>query len=184
MAGPFFSADLHLGHQRVCDMTLREDGTPQVPFTRPDGTTPLRPFKSVAEMNAALVDNWNSVVGDDDHAYLLGDAAMTKRWLPLLAELKGKITFVPGNHDTMKVDLYRPYFHDIVGVKVLEKARLVLTHIPIHTACVDRFGTNVHGHMHAQSIPDDPRYICVSVEQTNFTPISLDEIMAIKESHG
>ena len=32
-----------------------------------------RPFQSVEEMNKALIDNWNSVVSNEDTVYHLGD---------------------------------------------------------------------------------------------------------------
>lgn len=182
MAGIHFTADLHLGHQRACNMTVREDGSTQEPLQRLDGS-PLRPFTSVEEMHATLIERWNARVKPEDKVYILGDVAMTKRWLPVLLSLNGKRVLVPGNHDTLKIKDYLPYFHNIVGVKVLEKERLVLTHIPVHESCVDRFGTNLHGHLHDRTLPD-PRYICVSVEQNDFAPFSLDEIMALKEPHG
>ena len=50
----FFISDLHLGHTNV----LRYDN---------------RPFANVNEMHDALVERWNSVVGDDDIVYFLGD---------------------------------------------------------------------------------------------------------------
>lgn len=185
MTNKFFTADLHLGHQRVLNTAIREDGSEQRPLMRPDGVTPLRHFTAVEEMNEALVEAWNAVVTPDDKVYVLGDVALSKRHLIHLGRLNGKKTLVGGNHDTIGIKAYLPYFRDIIGVKEMVDERLVLTHVPIHPACVDRFGTNVHGHLHAEHIPDDPRYLCVSVEQTNYAPISLDEVLdIIKDRHG
>ena len=50
----FFTSDFHVGHTNV----IRFDG---------------RPFKDVDEMNQSLIDNWNSVVGDEDVVFYLGD---------------------------------------------------------------------------------------------------------------
>ena len=50
----FYISDLHLGHGNV----IRFDG---------------RPFGDVAEMEQALISNWNSRVGRDDTVYILGD---------------------------------------------------------------------------------------------------------------
>lgn len=77
-----FTADLHLGHQniiRYCN----------------------RPFSSVEAMNAALVDNWNRVVRDDDEVWVLGDVAMgpIRESLGLISELRGRKILVAGNHD-------------------------------------------------------------------------------------
>ena len=49
------------------------------------------------------------------------------------------------------------------------------THIPVHESQLMRFGYNVHGHMHEKSL-DDPRYLCVSVEHTDYKPIPLYEV--------
>lgn len=50
-----------------------------------------RPFKTVEEMNAALIQNWNSVVTPDDHIYILGDFhwGKAKDWPATLEQLSG-----------------------------------------------------------------------------------------------
>ena len=150
-------------------------------FDAVDRTT-ITPERYIADAHA-LVLHLRERFGQDK-VYVLGDVALSKRHLPHLGRLHGKLTLVGGNHDSIGLKAYLPYFRDIVGAKEMKDERLVLTHIPIHTACVDRFGTNVHGHLHAETI-DDPRYLCVSVEQTNYTPISLDEVLdIIKDRHG
>lgn len=77
----FFSSDQHFYHKNViayCD----------------------RPFSSVEEMNAALISNWNSVVGHDDEVYCLGDFSMAFRPVEIFSHcLNGKKYLVPGNHD-------------------------------------------------------------------------------------
>lgn len=81
----WFTADQHLGHANI----VKYAG---------------RPFGSVEEMNEALVENWNRVVGDEDVAYQLGDLAFVWNDLDagkkLIARLKGRICFVPGCHDS------------------------------------------------------------------------------------
>jgi len=55
----------------------------------------------------------------------------------------------------------------------------------------ERFRVNVHGHLHANEVmrrmqvPElrhmqepDPRYLCVSVEHTNYEPLSFEEVEA------
>lgn len=78
----FFTSDLHLGHERIIELCNR-------------------PFASVDEMNAKLVENWNYEVENDDRVFILGDLAMgsIRDSLDVVKELKGKKYLVPGNHD-------------------------------------------------------------------------------------
>jgi len=50
----YFTADHHFGHANI----IRHCS---------------RPFSSVAEMDASLLENWNSCVGQNDTVYILGD---------------------------------------------------------------------------------------------------------------
>lgn len=192
-ADSWFMSDPHLGHRKTC-----------TEFKMPDGVTPLRPFADEEEMNEAIIDRWNALVKPQDKAYLLGDIVIAKRFLPLLGRMNGSKRLIRGNHDVFKTTEYQLYFKEVYGVRVMTEHRLVLTHIPIHTQEVDRFGWNVHGHLHANKVwadkyvqhmtsdgyPDgapqhfkvpDPRYINVCVEQTNFTPLHLDQVLALRE---
>lgn len=192
-ADSWFLSDLHLGHGKTC-----------TEFKMPDGVTPLRPFADGDEMNEAIIDRWNAVVKPQDKAYLLGDIVIHKRYLHLVARMNGSKRLIRGNHDVFKTTEYLQYFKEVYGVRVMPEHRLVLTHVPIHTQEVTRFGWNVHGHLHANKVrqtlyeqrytsdgyPDgqpishevpDTRYINVCVEQTNFTPLHLDEVLALRE---
>ena len=62
-------------------------------------------------------------------------------------------------------------------------------HIPIHPESLSRWKANVHGHTHANRVlqppelnPDgmspDRRNVCVSVEQTDYRPPHMDEVLA------
>ncbi len=65
---------------------------------------------------------------------------------------------------------------------------MVLSHIPLHPESLARWGANVHGHLHTNNVmkhdvknPSKPmiiddRYICVCMEQINYTPISLEDV--------
>lgn len=180
-ADMWFLSDLHLGHEKTC-----------TEFKKPDGVTPLRPFANADEMNEAIIDRWNALVKPQDKAYLLGDIVITKRNLHLVGRLNGSKRLIRGNHDVFKTTEYLEYFKEVYGVRVMPEHRLALTHVPIHTSEVDRFGWNVHGHLHAKQVPHprwprlmnktDPRYINVCVEQTNFTPLHLDQVLAMRKA--
>jgi len=156
----WITADPHFGHAGVCKFT-REDGSP------------LRPWDDPDTMDEALIENWNKVVGDKDRVYLLGDVAMNRRCLKTLWALKGRKVLVKGNHDIFTLNDYAPHFDDIrayVVKKTTDGRKVIMSHIPVHPDSVGRYGINIHGHLHYQKI-DDPRYLCVSVEHTDYTPI-------------
>ena len=105
--------------------------------------------------------------------YRLGDIAMSKKFLPILNQLNGTKILIKGNHDQEKLSVYQQYFKDVRASHQLDK--MLLTHIPIHPESLSRWKANVHGHLHHRSL-NDPRYFGVSVEQINYTPISLEDI--------
>ena len=61
-----------------------------------------RPFATVAEMDEALIRNWNNVVTEADTVYLVGDVGYNGGYVPLdaLRQLKGHKHLIRGNHDT------------------------------------------------------------------------------------
>ena len=79
-----------------------------------------------------------------------------------------------GNHDSYPTHLYLEHFNKLYGsVKIKD---VLLTHVPIHESQLNRFRKNIHGHLHS-SILNDNRYINVSVERINLTPILLNDII-------
>lgn len=55
-------------------------------------------------MDEALINNWNSVVGENDIVFHLGDFAFAPnwRWKELLEKLNGRIYLIMGNHEINK----------------------------------------------------------------------------------
>lgn len=80
----FVTSDLHFFHKNILKFN---------PHTRP--------YKYVDEMNDALIENWNNVVGPDDDVYDLGDISFSSfsKMLPLLLKLNGRHHLIRGNHD-------------------------------------------------------------------------------------
>lgn len=167
MTNTWVTADPHFGHWGVCKF-LREDGSK------------LRPWDDPDSMDDALIENWNSVVGLKDRIYVLGDLCINRRALPTISRCNGRKVLVKGNHDIFKLDEYTSYFDDIRAYVVMPNfkgtTKLIMSHIPIHSDSLGRFGYNVHGHLHDRAL-DDERYLCVSVERTNFKPVNLDVIL-------
>lgn len=182
MSNRFVISDTHFGHTNSWQL-----------FKRPDGS-PLRPFSSTEEMDEAMIERWNAKVGPHDVVYHLGDVVINRKFLHLVKRLNGKKRLVRGNHDIFKDQDYRDVgFDSLYGVRVFTD-KFILSHIPLHPDCIThRFKVNVHGHLHANEVmrtrtnmvhgtmtglvtEPDPRYLCVSVEHTNYEPLSFEEV--------
>lgn len=163
----FLVADTHFGHQGVCRF-LREDGSK------------LRPWDNYADMDRELVARWNAKVGPKDKVYHLGDVLINRRAFGVLNELNGDKVLIRGNHDIFKDAEYTPFFRSIRGSHVLNN--MLLTHIPVHPDSMGRFTVNLHGHLHYRSVmlgdTPDPRYLCLSVEHTDYAPIDFNEVLS------
>ena len=174
MPSVFLVSDTHFGHLGVCK------------FTRSDGVTKLRPWDSPEEMDEAMIKSWNERIKPTDKIYHLGDVVINRRALPTLARLNGDKVLIRGNHDIFRDDEYREYFRELRSYHVMNG--MILSHIPIHSDSLGRFGTNIHGHLHANRVMyQDPfegfasrldtRYHCVCVEQTDFAPILFEDVI-------
>ena len=181
MPSVFLYSDPHFGHQGVCK------------FMRNDGVTKLRPWDTAEEMDEELIRRFNERVKPNDKCYFLGDVAINRKGLQVLDRLNCKnLVLIKGNHDIFKLEDYTRYFRDIRAYNVLSSC--ILSHIPIHDASLGRFYKNVHGHLHANQVMKacgvdrktgkiqygdeiDPRYMNVSVEQTDFAPILLEDVL-------
>jgi calcineurin-like phosphoesterase family protein len=156
----FVTADLHFGDEATCSR-----------YCRPDGS-PLRPFANAAEMDAEIIRRWNETVGADDTVYVLGDVGRG-RAADQVRHLRGEKHLVAGNGDDMARIVQAGLFASVRVWKQLP--RLLLTHVPVHPTQLRAGARNIHGHLHARAI-DDPRYVCVSLEQTDFRPVPIDRV--------
>jgi calcineurin-like phosphoesterase family protein len=120
-------------------------------------------------MDAEIVRRWNQSVTERDLVYVLGDVGRgaNVRSVRLLA---GRKHLIAGNGDDLAAIASLGLFERLMVAKSLPG--LLLTHIPVHPSQLSGRTVNIHGHLHAQTI-DDPRYVCVSVEQTDFRPVPL-----------
>ena len=180
----FVISDTHFGHTNSWEKFKLADGSP------------LRPFTSTEEMDETMIERWNAKVKPGDTVYHLGDVVINQKSLHLVSRLNGRKILIRGNHDIFKDKQYRDVgFEQLHGVRVFVD-KFILSHIPLHPDCVtERFKVNVHGHLHANEIKmpwgvnadrneimyadfPDPRYLCVSVEHTNYEPLHFDEVQA------
>lgn len=141
-----------------------------------------RPFSSVDDMDSTMVDNWNSVVKPGDKVYHLGDVffgckdRFKKNWV----KLHGKKRLIVGNHDDIKFLSSGTFFQKVYLWRVWRDKNLLFTHVPVHeSSLMERVPgdgcINVHGHIHTRPAPQGP-YKCVCVEQTNYTPVHIEEL--------
>ena len=181
MPAVFLVSDTHFGHAGVCR------------FLRADGVTKLRPWDNPDEMDEAMVKVWNERVRPNDKVYHLGDVVINRKSLNILHRLNGDKVLIKGNHDIFKLEDYTQHFRDIRGYHVMNG--MILSHIPVHEESLGRFGTNIHGHLHANHVmtvkhkgatPEiDVRYFNACVENHDFGPVLFeDAIKQIKERGG
>lgn len=174
MPSVFLVSDTHFGHTGVCR------------FVRNDGVTKLRPWDTAEEMDEFMVKAWNERVRPTDKVYHLGDVVINRKALGIMRRLNGDKVLIRGNHDIFKDEDYREHFRELRAYHVMNG--MILSHIPIHSESLGRFGVNIHGHLHANrvmlpgfngKITDivDVRYHCVCVEQTDFAPILFEDVV-------
>lgn len=173
MSNIFFSSDLHLGHENF--LTFVDD----------DGNL-IRPFSSVEEMDEMIIERHNKVVGPSDKWYCLGDLGFDMPNLEAkLSRMNGKKRLILGNHDYPRKRDFEMYFRHFE--KVMESRRIgnvLFTHRPVYLGPHEvKIAANVHGHIHERVLPDD-RYLNISVEQINYTPVSIDWIIKTLNDRG
>ena len=174
MAELMFISDTHFSHANILTFRGLDDE-----LIRPE-------FDSVEEMDQTMVDNWNAVVSTNTHIYHLGDVAMGRETIGrILPRLNGKKRLILGNHDDYK---YLPelmkHFEKIMESRTIDS--LLFTHRPIRLVEFEfRTKANVHGHIHEKDISDqDPRYLNVSVERINYTPVHYEWIVDTLRARG
>jgi len=134
-----------------------------------------RPFDNVADMDRALIENWNAVVKPEDTVYHLGDFAYRSSKdveSAYVSKLNGRLVRVQGNHDP------KGWGADYLSVKC-DKVKVVLFHYPIEEW--DgwwRGAVHLHCHTHKPEFISGERRGNVGVDSTNFIPMRLDEAVA------
>lgn len=181
----WFTSDLHFGHRNV------------IRFCN-------RPFADVKEMDEALINNWNEVVGENDIVFVLGDtfwfndSTTIKKYI---SKLNGIIYFIPGNH--CKFEKYHRIADepriilcdDIVQVflesednrwhkKILE---LWLAHYPLMTWPHRENGAiNLFGHIHSkpegregtdQDLPLHKNQCDVGTDYWEYKPVQFEKLL-------
>jgi len=166
----YFTADLHLFHNNIIKYCNR-------------------PFKTVSEMNDAIIDNWNNIVKNkSDIVYILGDLSFAHPQFTeeALNKLTGRKILIKGNHDRNCISLahrficIENYFEiNHCGIPI------IMFHYPLETWNKSHRGSiHLHGHTHNLVDLFHPTYkknrFNVGVDVNNFKPLSLDQIMEMR----
>ena len=118
-----------------------------------------RPFPDTDTMDLEMIRRWNSVVGDHDLVYHLGDfcSGGQERCRELLSRLKGRKFLVMGNHDSY------------LSPQQWRDPLYVTRNMPY---------ANLYGHVHSSPTyrSVSSRSACVSVERIYYTPILLETL--------
>lgn len=163
MSTNFFIGDLHLGHQNISK--YRQD------------------FSSGEEHDEFMKHQLRKCYGKRNILWLLGDTIFHIAHENFMVELCNNFQHVHnvlGNHCTqtpMREGIQRRLYssHNNYHVHgMISKYGFWINHSPIHE--VELRGKKcVHGHVHNQTLDDD-RYLNVSAEAINYTPLTLEEI--------
>jgi calcineurin-like phosphoesterase family protein len=157
----FFTGDTHFGDTRV----LRID---------------RRPFPDMASHDAALIENWNAVVGQDDEVWHLGDFMSVKGGdcADLLGKLNGRKHLIVGNNDPETTTGSEGWESVQHYAEIREGGNhLILCHYAFRTwNQMGKGSINLHGHSHGRLKPA-PRQLDVGVDAKGLKPVSLTEIL-------
>jgi len=159
----YLTADTHFDHKNIIDYENR-------------------PFTDNLQMTEVLIDNWNKTVKPNDLVFHLGDVFFCKadRMKEIADRLNGRKILIRGNHDKgVSNGKFRKLGFEPFNYYQLDG--LFLSHYPQSLPAMQTamgqgaIRGNVHGHVHSQIEGlDQEIYKCVSVELTNYAPISLE----------
>jgi len=153
----WFTADQHMGHYRILQYCNR-------------------PWKTVEEMDNAIIKNHNEVVGVGDVVYHLGDFTLIKEYpQKYINRLNGEHIFIQGGHDYwMKEGKY----DQIKEIKI-EGQNIVLCHYAMRIWPKSHYNSwHLFGHSHGR-LEAIGKSLDVGVDTHNFFPYSFDEIKQI-----
>lgn len=183
--GIWFTSDTHWGHKNIIKFCSR-------------------PWNNVEEMDQGLIENWNSVVKENDIVFHLGDFAFATngRWKEILSRLKGHHYLILGNHDESRypgdktIELFEGVAYQML-LKIDNKYKVILNHYPF--LCYagtyrspEDCTIQLHGHVHEYpgAIGKDidrlkhrfPYQYDVGVDNNDYTPVSWERIKSIIQS--
>ena len=176
MTKHYFIADNHYGHNNI-HLKFRKE------------------FSSQEEHNETIHNNILSTGNGNDCLWLLGDVFFKKSEMWRLKDYAKKfqrVYYILGNHDYPLAWREAAQYKNVSVMGVENRWGFWISHIPVPECELYR-GKSIHGHTHNKKMQrvehyndgdieifEDDNYFCVSCEQVNYTPISLEEIKDIR----
>jgi calcineurin-like phosphoesterase family protein len=167
-------SDTHFNHTNILSFSDSRTGLPVRGHL----------FQDVDQMNAHMIEKWNSVVKPGDIVYHLGDVIIGNRdWMnENWNRLNGSKRLIVGNHDDIKFLSSGGWFKKVQMWRQFTEFNLLLSHVPLHETSLSRGRpdtvhqtVNVHGHTHGNGSPLG-RYISVCVELRDYTPVHIETL--------
>jgi calcineurin-like phosphoesterase family protein len=134
-----------------------------------------RGFVTSAAMDEAIISAWRKRVTADDDVWVVGDVGD----LCPVASLPGRKHLIYGNTDRPKAAFTASgcfLSHADSHILNTPQGPILLVHRPCDASIDDM--PVIHGHTHAKQAEPDPRFVSVSVDKTDWGPITLDEVLA------
>lgn len=172
-------SDTHFNHTNILNFKDSKSGKPIRPM-----------FGDVREMNEVMIQRWNESVRPGDIVYHVGDVFFgdKEQFKAMWPRLMGSKRLIVGNHDDIAFLCAGGFFKKVSETRLFKEHRLILSHRPLHESQMD-IGPpgnttkvmNVHGHIHQNKSPKGP-YYNVSVENTDYRPIHIEDLAKIARS--
>lgn len=164
MGKVYLTSDLHIGHTNIIYHCRR-------------------PFPDKESHDETIISNYNSLVGKDDHVYLLGDITF-KGYEETISRLNGHKHIILGNHDVKKK------WYGLMSKPELQIVRVVdthllkyngehiwLSHYPHRSWKNSSHGAyHAYGHCHG-TMPPYNRSGDVGVDCNKFFPVLVDDFI-------
>ena len=184
MTKHFITSDIHFSHLKILEYNADTRGH----------------FRNTDEMNEEIIRRWNSVVGVDDHTFILGDVSMgdVSKAPPLIARLNGTKTLIKGNHDRslMKIprieELFAGGIHDYLVYSLDKHRHIVMFHFPIASwdgmnPDIKKSSYMLHGHLHSSSenrhrFPG--KIMDIGMDGNNLYPYAIEEALKLCEENA
>jgi calcineurin-like phosphoesterase family protein len=169
----WFFSDHHFSHENILKFTDSNSGE----LVRPN-------FDNVDHMDEFMVETWNAHIKPGDIVWHGGDITFDKEKFTskILNKLHGKLRITVGNHDDILFLARLGRFEKVVETRRFDEYGFIYSHRPLHPEGMYNYRqkrnmVSLHGHIHQNKSPPG-LYINISVEETEYKPIHLDEIIS------